>query len=69
MEVRDIKIDKIRQLDNVRLRTSEKDVSSMMKSIKQGDLTGLILEKDGHKYKIYPLDAYDGWGMGYYRSD
>lgn len=34
----------------------------------EGDLTGLVLEKDGKKYKIYPLDAYDGWGMGYYRD-
>ena len=30
------------------------------------DLTGIDIEKDGKTYHIFALDAYDGWGMGYY---
>jgi len=25
--------------------------------------TGIEFEKDNKKYCLYPLDAYDGWGM------
>ena len=31
-------------------------------------LTGIDIEKDDKKYHIYPMDAYDGWGMGYFEE-
>jgi len=56
MKVEDIEIDKIKRFENVRIRVEDKDVHSMMSSVKQDGLLhpiGVSKDKKGEYYIVY----------------